>query len=269
MTTPTELYVQWRAGDPQAAHELARRFTDWYQAIAQARLGPDRAAGPFARACSRFQGGILSIRNPVDLVPWAHGLIAEELNREEGAAPHEELPADRRATLEQALAALPGATRALLVAAYAPGSGSLTALAAPLGGLPFALLEARDALKAALTARGERFPDAGVLPDHAPLPFYEAGRATPEESSAIEAWLLSDPVTCRDLVAFAPWALALRVRAALPATTAPEGPRAEPTGAPRSARALTPPAESKGPPWVWVGIGVVVAAAVAWVLLVG
>ncbi len=267
MATPTELYVQWRAGDPQAAPELARRFTDWYQAIAQARLGPDRAAGPFARTCSRFQGGILNIRNPVDLVPWAHSLIAEELNREESGAPSSDLAEGRLARLQQALEALPPATRALLMTAYGPGRESLTALAAPLGGLPFALLEARDALKAALAALGERFPDAGVVPDHAPLPYYEAGRTTPEEASAIETWLLSEPLTCRDLVAFAPWTHALRVYGAVQASKAPAADLPEGADAPRSARSVVP-AEAGGLPWMWIGLGgVAVLAAAGWFLV--
>ena len=298
-----ELLARWREGDVAAGAALASRFTGWYRAVCFARLGAQRGRAVWSRACARFQAGVASVL-PEQLYGWSHGILAEEVAREGTRArgptsgTDDAGTAERAAMLLEVAMELPAAQRLLVHLAYteAPAS-SVLAAERELG--PWALLSARDALKAALVRAGRAaFATAGVEPDHAPLAAYEAGRTTPEEDSAVEAWLLDDPGACQDLVDMAPWALALRggalaravaVAPVAPATTpaapaspdapaipqpipvapVPPSPAPDKRGGPRPLDLGSPEPEGV-PPWTWALIvGGLAAGAVLWWVLRG
>ena len=294
-----ELLARWREGDVAAGAALASRFTGWYRAVCFARLGSQRGRAAWSRACARFQSGVATVL-PEHLYGWSHGILAEEVAREgsraRGATPgaDDAGTAERAAMLLEVAAGLPAAQRLLVHLAYTEAPvASVRAAERDLG--PWALLSARDALKAALVATGRAaFASAGVEPDHAPLAAYEAGRTTPEEDSAVEAWLLDDPVACQDLVDMAAWALALRAGALARAVevrpTAAPAPHAQasaspPTASPLASPSYPPPAGGRGgprpldlgspdpegvPPWTWaLVVGVFAIGAVIWWVLRG
>jgi hypothetical protein len=125
--------------------------------------------------------------------------------------------------------------------------GTVEKIGDEMGGLPFAMLEARYNLKRALHTTAE-VPFA-VLPDEAdmdrvPIGLYEAGRlASGDEVCALEKWLLTDIDLCKDIAEFAAFVHALRggaladQRGKAPAMTAepaaaPPAPAPEPAPAP-------------------------------------
>lgn len=277
-TTPQELLTRWRAGDVTSGQALAGACTEWYRALAFARLGPVRGRDAFARACGRFQQGVGAV--PAEsFLPWAQGLLAEEVARS-GTRVRELDPEDAGSQERQLLAAraaatLPVGQARLLAAFYGDAPWTVVeAAAAPLGGLPHAVARARDAWKAALRASGGAFATAGVEPDHAPVAYYEAGRMLPEEESAFEAWVLEDANACRDLVDVAPWALVAR-SGALAALLV------EASTLPASASTVQPPPPAPGgrdlqlerpsgdgvPVWAYVLAAVALLALVVWGLL--
>jgi hypothetical protein len=264
-STPSQLYVAWREGDATAGARLVEAMQDWFDAVAMGRLGTERGAAASSRAAERFRAGVTQLRGPTDLVGWSHGLVADEVARD-GSRLRLALPERGAEQLHRALARVAPLDRALLEAAYAPGPPTGTEV--PAAEVPLRLAAARDALKAALTHEGARFTAAGVHPDHAPLAVYEAGRAGPDEETAIERWLLEDAHARRDVVEFSGWAAALRlgvptreVEVAPPAAPHPD---AAPAGRELS---LSPATASRPtvPPWVvLLGVIVCLAAMAAW-----
>jgi hypothetical protein len=284
VTPPEELLARWRAGDAAAGARLAERSTRWYRAVCLARLGPGVGREAFQRACGRFQQGVSGVLPP-QFAAWSHGIVAEEVARE-GArlrtfTSGEPAGAARAEVLRGAARGLsPEDVRLLHVAYAGTDPRDLERAAAHRGGLPLALSEARDALKAALSRAGAgAFALAGVLPDHAPLGYFEAGRTSAEEDSVIEGWLLQDEGACLDLVDMAPWALALRsgaLETLLAAPRAPEpaerslgsaleGPLTPPSPPPQG-RGIRweAPAQGGFPGWAWAVVVLALVAVAAW-----
>jgi hypothetical protein len=263
--TTSQLYDQWRDGDATAGARLVESIQDWFDAVAMGRLGTERGALASSRAAERFRAGVGQLRSASELVGWGHGLVADEVAREGGRLrqPLAERGAEQ---LAAALGCLPETDRALLNAAYASEAGSLPDV--PPAEVPLRLAAARDALKSALARDGARFTTAGVQPDHAPVAIYEAGRAGPDEETAIERWLLSDVHARRDVVEFSGWAAALRAAAPAPPRDAEDagGPVAEPLPSGRDL-ALAPDAPHTPRTWpLGLGVCVAIAALVAWML---
>jgi hypothetical protein len=279
-SSPQELLARWRAGEAVAGARLAERCTLWYRAVCLARLGPVEGREAFQRACGRFQQGVSGVLPP-QFAAWSHGIVAEEVARQ-GArlrttGPEDAAAQARGEALREAARALTMEDVRLLHLIYGgTASGDTPRGSAARGSMPGALIEARDALKAALARSGAgAFALAGVQPDHAPLAFFEAGRTSAEEDSAIEGWLSEDAEACQDLVDMAPWALALRAGALAPlleerTTPAPSAPREETApvsaAAAPSGRAIRWDAPPKAgiPGWVWGAAVVALGALAAW-----
>ena len=257
---PQQLYRQWRGGDAASGQAMAQRFSDWYYAVTACRLGDQHGRTPLQRACTRFQQGIVSVTNPNDLADWAHGILSEELRMAGGRIPGGDFPnALTRGRLPseilaRARVALPAAQVRLLAHAYDARYPfeRVTKEAEALGGMPFAVLDARYALKRWLRKEGVNFtetPDSPNL-DYAPLPLYEAGRmSNANEEDGFEKWMLQNMSLCTDIAEFGVFALSLRNGAfAQPREDAAVAP-APVAAAPAPAPAPAPvPASTVAPP---------------------
>lgn len=251
---PQQLFKQWRGGDAASGQAMAQRFSDWYYAVTACRLGDQHGRTPLQRACTRFQQGIVSVTNPGELADWAHGILSEELRMAGGRIPGGDFPNQLTRgrppseLLARAREALPPAQVRLLAHAYDARFPyeQVAAEAEALGGMPFAVLDARYALKRWLAQEGVAFTETPAQPnlDYAPLPLYEAGRmSNANEESGFEKWMLLSLPLCKDIAEFGVFALALRAGAfgtAAP-VAAPEPAPAPVAAAPRPAPAPEPP----------------------------
>lgn len=270
-----ELYRQWRNGDPVAGQAMAQRFSDWYYAVTASRLGDAHGRVSLQRACTRFQQGIVSVAKESELVGWAHGILAEELETAGGRIAGGDFPnqltGGRLPTelLGAARAALPAEQVRLLAHAYdsAYPLEDVGREAEALGGMPLAVLKARYTLKRWLRDHaGVAFTEVPDEPnlDYAPLPLYEAGRmSSAAEETGFEKWLLSNMGLCKDIAEFGVFALALRAGAfragvgAPPAAAtapAPSVPAAAPS--PATAPEARPAAPAKKLNLVLIVVGV-------------
>lgn len=220
--TVQQLFKRWRGtADAQAGAEMAQRFSDWYYAITTARLGAEQGHGPLQRACQKFAEGITQVARSGDLVEWAHDIVNREVNEAGGRIAGGDFPngltGGRSPTelLAEARDQLPARQVELLALAYdaSVDLDTLTQQAEEAGGMPFALLEARYAVKRWLRDHaGVAFE---VVPGHpdldrAPIPLYEAGRMQENEEACFERWLIEDLDLCKDIAEFATFAHALR-----------------------------------------------------------
>lgn len=256
-----QLFRQWRGGDAEAGKVMAQKFSDWYYAVTTVRVADRSGREPLERACQSFAQGIISVTRPSTLVDWAHGLLEEELKgigRGLDAGParggdhanaltRNESPT---ALIKAAVTQLTESQRHLLASAYDLKTPveEIEALGEDMGGLPFAMLDARYALKRALHESAEIpfavVPDEADM-DRAPIGLYEAGRlASGAEVATLEKWLLTDIDLCKDVAEFAAFVHAMRAGALAefiqaPTRAAPAAPAAAPEPAPEP----TPPAE--------------------------
>lgn len=219
---PQQLFKQWRGGDAAAGQAMAQRFSDWYYAVTACRLGDQHGRNPLQRACTRFQQGIVSVSNPNDLAEWAHSILSEELRMAGGRIPGgdfsnqltgNKLPSE---ILARARQAMPAAQVRLLAHAYDARYpyDRVAREAEALGGMPFAVLDARYALKRWLRTEARiGFTEVPEKPnlDYAPLPLYEAGRmSNANEENGFEKWMLQSMPLCKDIAEFGVFALSLR-----------------------------------------------------------
>lgn len=219
---PQQLFKQWRGGDASSGQAMAQRFSDWYYAVTASRLGDQHGRTPLQRACTRFQQGIVGVSNPGDLADWAHGILSEELRMAGGRIPggdfanqltNGKLPSE---ILARARDSMPSAQVRLLSHAYDARYPfeRVAKEAEALGGMPFAVLDARYALKRWLkNEAGVRFAEVPEKPnlDYAPLPLYEAGRmSNANEENGFEKWMLQNMPLCKDIAEFGVFALSLR-----------------------------------------------------------
>jgi hypothetical protein len=226
---------------------MAQRFADWYYAIAVSRLGEARGNGPCQEACRRFAEGVVAVKESRALVPWAHRIILEELDKsghrahdgdEPNAYTNHQSP---KSLLVRAREAMPVELE-LLELCYAGGSPEkVEALAQPLGGNPLGVLLARYRVKQWLRDEAsvpfEVAPESPIL-DRAPLPLYESAQMkSPAEEESFEQWMISDIDLCRDIAEFAHFAIALR--GGLPAETS--APHASPLPQPEAQTAQALP----------------------------
>ncbi len=229
MPDPTvqQLFRKWRHGDADSGQEMAQKFSDWYYAITTIRVEDKSGRQPLEKACKSFAQGIASVTRPSTLVDWAHDLLERELqaigrgldaNKATGGDHPNVLTQNRSPTalIQQVAGQLEPAHAQLLSMAYNVDQSidKVQALGDGLGGLPFALLEARYALKRALFQGAEVpfsvLPDAANM-DRAPISLYEAGRlASAQEMAELEKWLLTDIDLCKDVAEFATFVHALR-----------------------------------------------------------
>jgi hypothetical protein len=233
------LFHHWRKGDAEAGKVMAQRFTDWYYAIAVARLGEQEADEPFRTACSKFSKGVVKVTDPRRLLGWAHNIARKQLHTrsETGWISAGDLPnaftreKSPRELLVRARAKLPRQVR-LLEQTYRHGATSEN---------PYEVLQARYELKAWLRDQADApFRVVPLSPDRdlTPLPFYEAGRLNRDtEEIHFELYMLNERDVCQDVAEFAHFALALR--AGLPADAsepkpAPPAPPAHPAPSPAS-----------------------------------
>ncbi|MFT4621983.1 MAG: hypothetical protein ACI8PZ_000635 [Myxococcota bacterium] len=237
--TTKQLFREWRSGDRDAGAVMAQRFADWYYAIAVARLGESRGNIPCQAACQRFAEGVVGVKESRSLVPWAHRIIQEELEKagvraadgdEPNAYTNHQSP---KSLLLRARDALPQQIE-LLQLTYTGGDPErIETLAAPLGGNPLGVLLARYRVKQWLRDQAqvpfEVAPDDPVL-DRAPLPLYESAQMnSPAEEESFEHWMISDIDLCRDIAEFAHFAIALR--GGLPADAPSRAPQEQSTDA--------------------------------------
>lgn len=278
--TVIQLFRKWRGGDEAAGQEMAQKFSDWYYAISTIRVPGQEGRPPMEAACQGFAQGIITVTRPRALVDWAHDLLERELmaagygldaNKGTGADTPNAMTRNRspQELIQNVTGQIePGHLRVLALA-YDPATGLdvVDRAADSLGGTPFAMLEARYALKRAL--RDTQDVPFAVVPDEAdmdraPISLYEAHRlASGQEVSELEKWLLSDIELCKDIAEFSAFVHALRGGAlaefaepiAKPApqpAPAPETPVDEPTEAPspvpETASAVEPAPAPSPPP---------------------
>lgn len=238
-----DLFRAWRSGDAEAGQAMAQRFADWYYAIATSRLGEKVGREPCEKACARFGEGVVKVTDSRALAKWAHDIIVEEVatrggRTRDGDEPTaytgqqrpKQLLAKCRRKLEPEMK--------LLEAVYTGQPDEIAdQLAAPLGGMPIAVLKARYRVKQWLRDNAkvpfEVAPDDPVL-DRAPMPLYESGRmASAAEEANFEQWMLTDLDLCKDIAEFAQFAIALR--GGLPADTGAATPAPAPRAVPAPA----------------------------------
>ena len=244
-TTVIQLFRKWRSGDESSGQEMAQRFSDWYYAISTIRVPGTIGRPPMEAACQNFAQGIVTVTRPRALVDWAHDLLERELasagyGLDAGTPTGSDNPnamTRNRSPTELLQAVAPGIDPDLLqvlALAYDPRTPlrDVDRAAEPLGGTPFAMLQARYALKRALKATQD-VPFA-VAPDEAdmdrgPISLYEANRlASGKEVAELEKWLLSDIDLCKDIAEFSAFVHALRGGAlSAHAVAPPEEPVAE------------------------------------------
>jgi len=206
---------------------MAQKFSDWYYAISTIRVPGQEGRPPMEAACQAFAQGIVTVTRPRALVDWAHDLLERELksvgygldtNKPTGSDHPNAMTRNRspRELIENVAESIDPAQRRVLALAYDP-SINLTVVdqaADELGGTPFAMLQARYALKQRLQ-QTQDVPFA-VVPENAdmdrgPISLYEAHRlASGQEICELEKWLLSDIDLCKDIAEFSAFVHALR-----------------------------------------------------------
>lgn len=259
-----QLFRAWRSGDAEAGQAMAQRITDWYYAISTSHLGESGGEPALQQARSLFGQGVVEVTDARALVPWAHGLIATEIQNAGSRIADCDDPSfytngKRPKTLLVSARATCGPEMELLEACYssATSDAQIDALAEPLGGNPLGILKARYRVKRFLRdTHGVPLEVAPEEPnlDRAPLPLYEAVRmANAAEETNFEHWMLTDLDLCRDIAEFAHFAIALR--GGLPAS-APATP--SPTPAPATAAAEVDGGDKRGVSGIAVGAVVVV-----------
>ncbi len=232
--TTKQLFRHWRAGDADAGGAMAQRFADWYFAVATTHLGESAGGSACRESCRRFEKGIISITDAARLIPWAHAIVREEIDKQGGRVEDADEPGaytNRRAPKElllDARAAIPDAV-ASLEALYSDKQRPAD---------PVAALTHRHTVKQWLRDHAQvPFRQAPEVPDldRAPLPLYESGSlGSSREEAELEAWMLTDVDICQDVAEFAPFAIALR--GGLPADDArlaPAPPTDEPAPVPQ------------------------------------
>ena len=242
-TTVIQLFRKWRAGDEAAGQEMAQKFSDWYFAISTIRVPGQEGRPAMEAACQAFAQGIITVTRPRALVDWAHGLLEKELERSgyglgnsqpTGSDTPNAMTRNRSpvALLQSVADKIDPDHRRVLALAYEPSIdiSVVDKAADALGGTPFAMLEARYALKRAL--RDHCDVPFSVLPesadmDRAPISLYEANRlASGKEVGELEQWLLTDIELCKDVAEYSVFVHALRA-GALKAHAKLEGPAVE------------------------------------------
>jgi hypothetical protein len=221
-----DLFKHWRNGDADAGQIMARRFNDWYYAVATSRLGFTEARPALEQACAAFVEGISTVSRANDVVDWAHSVLSRYVHQESGRIAGGDfknaLTGDRSPVrlLQQVRPTLDNSHARLLCMAYSAEVTDLDleqAAEATDAGWPMALLDARYALKRSL--RDNLQVGFSVVPiqpdlDCAPLPLYESNRmSTGDEEALFEKWLITNEELCRDLAEFATFAHALRTGA--------------------------------------------------------
>jgi len=225
--TVIQLFRRWRGGDEAAGQEMAQKFSDWYYAISTIRVPGQEGRPPMEAACQAFAQGIVTVTRPRALIDWAHDLLERELksvgygldtNKPTGSDHPNAMTRNRspRELIENVADSIDPAQRRVLALAYDPSINlSVVDQAADaLGGTPFAMLQARYALKQSLQ-QTQDVPFA-VVPenadmDRAPISLYEAHRlASGNEICELEKWLLSDIDLCKDIAEFSAFVHALR-----------------------------------------------------------
>ena len=225
--TVIQLFRKWRGGDESAGQEMAQKFSDWYYAISTIRVPGQEGRPPMEAACQSFAQGIITVTRPRALVDWAHDLLERELaqagyglgqSKPTGSDNPNAMTRDRSPVelLQNVADQINPEQRRVLALAY-DSTVDLSVVdkaADPLGGTPFAMLEARYALKRALKATQDVpfavVPDQADM-DRAPISLYEAHRlASGKEISELEKWLLSDIDLCKDIAEFSAFVHALR-----------------------------------------------------------
>ena len=221
-----ELFKFWRNGNADAGQVMARRFNDWYYAVATSRLGDAEARPALEQACAAFVEGIATVSRAADVVNWAHTVLTRHVHEKSpritGGDFKNALTGERSPVrlLQQVRATMANVDLELLSMAY---SDTVTdqeledAAEATEAGWPMALLDARYNLKRSLKDNLQvGFSIVPIQPDLdcAPLPLYESARMETEAEEAIfEKWLISNEDLCRDLAEFATFAHALRAGA--------------------------------------------------------
>lgn len=219
-TKVTELFKQWRSGHLEAGQTLAQRVSDWFYAICSSRYGDELGLPVFQSASRKFGEGIVNVAHSTDLIPWAHGLLCSEIQKNglnptsaNVASPYSggHPPID---LLYAAKTALPSEVELLNAFFTRKPDDEIEELAIHLGGMPGALLHARYTVKQWL--KTEYQLPFGITPekpniDLFPLPMYEADRMASEgEVSGFEKWMLDNRDLCQDVAEFAPFSSALR-----------------------------------------------------------
>ncbi len=245
--TVHQLFRDWRNGDAVAGQTMAQQFTDWYYAITAVRLGDHQGRPRLEAACAAFTEGIMKMPRPGDLIEWAHAIVQRELEKDgrwiRGGDFPNALTEHRSPTmlLREVQASLSLEERQLLGQTYDADCPleQVIESAEANGGWPYAVLQARYALKRVLAGRvGVPFQEVPDQPDLdlGPVPLYEAARmASPDEEAQFERWLITSPKLCRDVAEFATFAHALRAGALknepepAPEPVAPNAPTHAPT----------------------------------------
>ena len=219
-TKVTELFKQWRSGKAESGQVLAQRVSDWFYAICSSRYGDELGLPVFQSASRKFGEGIVSVAHSTDLIPWAHGLLCAEIQKNgltptsaNIASPYSggHPPVD---LLYAAKSALPAEVDLLNAFFTGKADTEIEELALDLGGMPGALLHARYTVKQWL--KTEYQLPFGVTPENPnidlfPLPMYEANRMANEgEISGFEKWMLDNRELCQDVAEFGPFSSALR-----------------------------------------------------------
>lgn len=226
-TTVIQLFRKWRGGDEVAGQEMAQRFSDWYYAISTIRVPGQRGRPPMEAACQSFAQGIVTVTRPRALVDWAHDLLERELASEGfGLDAHPNTGSDNPngMTRDRSPTQLirnvresvdPDFIRILALAYDRETDIQAVNIAADnIGGTPYAMLQARYALKRALRSTQDVpfavVPDTADM-DRAPVSLYEANRLNSGPDMAnLEKWLLSDIDLCKDIAEFSAFVHALR-----------------------------------------------------------
>ena len=244
-----DLFKAWRAGNADAGAQLAQRISDWFYAICSSRYGEEHGYAVFQSASRRFGEGVVGVAHSADLVPWAHGVLYSEIIRA-GLQPGAVNVASGYSgghppinLLAAAKAALPMEVEILRRFFTGEEEASLDGIAAPLGGVPSALLHARYAVKRWL--KNEYDLPFDITPERPnmdlfPLSMYESSRMKSEaEVSRFEKWMLDNTELCRDVAEFAPFAAALRMTTTS-SSESREGSESRPVSTPPDASGSSP-----------------------------
>jgi len=225
--TVIQLFRKWRGGDEASGQEMAQRFSDWYYAISTIRIPGQGGRPPMEAACQSFAQGIVTVTRPRALVDWAHDLLERELASEgfglntqadTGSDNPNGMTRDRSPTqlIQNVRESVDPAFIRVLALAYDPSTDLqvVNAAADDIGGTPYAMLQARYALKRALRSTQDVpfavVPDTADM-DRAPISLYEANRLNSGPDTAnLEKWLLSDIDLCKDVAEFSAFVHALR-----------------------------------------------------------